>query len=223
LPEQNIQNTNITGAELVREKHRVYLPITLRMALAFAALVLIGWAWDRTYDPTGAQQTLHLRAAGAVAIVLMAALLPRIRSPLLSALWLYAFALGILILFTVILHRLESGFSVGLGLYVYFSFGLVLLEAMSRGRAVVISDVPGSGMGWVVEDGRTGRKVPPANSAALADSLRQMAADGDTIFAMGVNGREAFHQRFHITRSADSLIPVYQSTLKGWKHRYNRK
>src|SRR5690606_16604154 len=33
------------------------------------------------------------------------------------------------------------------------AFGLVLLEAMRAGRPCVVTDVPGSGMSWVVEDG----------------------------------------------------------------------
>ena len=40
------------------------------------------------------------------------------------------------------------------------AFGMVLLEAMFFGKATVIGDVKGSGMGWVVDDGITGLEIP---------------------------------------------------------------
>jgi glycosyltransferase involved in cell wall biosynthesis len=42
------------------------------------------------------------------------------------------------------------------------SFGLVLLEAMARGVPCVVSQVDGSGMTWITDEGRSGFMVPPA-------------------------------------------------------------
>lgn len=93
------------------------------------------------------------------------------------------------------------------------AFGMVLLEAMCCGKATVISDVKGSGMGWVVEDGVTGLKVQPEDSLELAAALRQLQTDRDKVTVMGENGREKFHRRFHIDQSAAGITTVYNEIL----------
>ncbi len=56
------------------------------------------------------------------------------------------------------------------------AFGLVLLEAMYFGKATVISDVPGSGMGWIVNEGITGIKVPVADAGCAGDRISTFAS-----------------------------------------------
>jgi rhamnosyl/mannosyltransferase len=93
------------------------------------------------------------------------------------------------------------------------AFGMVLLEAMHCGKATVVSDVPGSGMGWVVEDAVTGVKVPPADPAALAEAFRTLAADRAGLAAMGARGRQRFEELFTIDRSAAAVAAVYREVL----------
>ncbi|WP_291020893.1 glycosyltransferase [Hydrogenophaga sp.] len=90
------------------------------------------------------------------------------------------------------------------------AFGMVLLEAMLHGKPVVVGDVPGSGMGFVVEDGDAGLKVEPANSAALAAALQRLRDDPAGAEAMGRRGRERFERLFHIDRSAARLEDIYR-------------
>ena len=78
------------------------------------------------------------------------------------------------------------------------AFGMVLLEAMYFGKATVIGDVKGSGMGWVVDDGVTGIKVEPANSKALAGALSRLATNREECNRMGHMGREKFDRQFEI-------------------------
>ena len=90
------------------------------------------------------------------------------------------------------------------------AFGMVLLEAMYFGKTVVISDVPGSGMGWIVDDGITGIKVPPADAGALAEAFRQLTADHNDLIRMGQRGKEKFDQQFEINHAVEDLVEIYQ-------------
>ena len=90
------------------------------------------------------------------------------------------------------------------------AFGMVLLEAMYCGKATIVSDVPGSGMGWVVGDDQTGLLVPPAHRAALAESLRILDQNHDKILRLGGKGREKFNRLFHVDKSSSGVTGVYQ-------------
>ena len=94
------------------------------------------------------------------------------------------------------------------------AFGMVLLEAQSFGKATVVSDVPGSGMGWVVEHNETGLKVPPADATALADALSHLHDNRDKLIAMGRNGHHRFAKNFEINQAVESLILVYRRLLE---------
>ncbi len=56
------------------------------------------------------------------------------------------------------------------------SFGIVLLEAMAAGSAVVASDIPGYRA--VVEDGVDGLLVAPRDPASIARAVLRLASDG---------------------------------------------
>ncbi len=94
------------------------------------------------------------------------------------------------------------------------AFGMVLLEAMYFGKATVISDVEGSGMGWVVDDGITGIKVRPADAGALATAFKRLAADRNELAKMGRWGKEKFDQQFEINHAVEGLIKIYQQATQ---------
>jgi rhamnosyl/mannosyltransferase len=91
------------------------------------------------------------------------------------------------------------------------AFGLVLLEAMYFSKATVVSDVPGSGMGWVVEHNVTGLKVPPANSDKLAEALQRLSQDRALSRTLGENGKAKFDRLFSIDESVINLVKVYNT------------
>ena len=93
------------------------------------------------------------------------------------------------------------------------AFGMVLLEAMYFGKATVISDVPGSGMGWIVEDGITGLKVKPANANELADAFKRLNANREALVEMGKRGKEKFDDQFEINHAINGLMQVYQQIM----------
>lgn len=91
------------------------------------------------------------------------------------------------------------------------AFGMVLLEAMLHAKATVVSDVPGSGMGWIVEHGGTGIKVKPADHKALANALNYLRENREEARAMGRRGKKKFDRAFEIDHSVASLIDVYRA------------
>ncbi len=67
------------------------------------------------------------------------------------------------------------------------SFGIVLLEAMASGRALVCSDI--DGYRSVVTDGEDGVLVPPQDAAALADTLVAVLRDPERRAMLAHAGR----------------------------------
>ena len=71
-----------------------------------------------------------------------------------------------------------------------------ILEAMSTGRAIVTTDMPGCRE--TVEEGVNGFLVPPKNAAALAEAMERFLADPSLIAAMGAKSRERAERRFDV-------------------------
>jgi rhamnosyl/mannosyltransferase len=90
---------------------------------------------------------------------------------------------------------------------------MVLLEAMSFGKATVISDVPGSGMGWIVDHGVTGLKVRPSDADALADAFRELIANPNRVREMGRAGRKKYQKEFDINHAVEGIVQTYHSVL----------
>lgn len=93
------------------------------------------------------------------------------------------------------------------------SFGIVLLEAMYYGKATVVSNVPGSGMGWVVDDWVTGLHVPPRRTRDLAHALNELDMNRDKVRQLGKRGRQKFDQLFQIDKSAIGVSMLYSIVL----------
>ena len=68
------------------------------------------------------------------------------------------------------------------------SFGIVLLEAMAAGTAIVASDI--HGYKGVVRRGREGLLVPPGNPKELAGALGKLLSDDELRESMGRSGQE---------------------------------
>lgn len=68
------------------------------------------------------------------------------------------------------------------------SFGIVLLEAMSAGKAVVATDIPG--YRTVLRDGTEGRLVPPGDPGELTATLDTLLDNAALRDALGQQGRQ---------------------------------
>jgi rhamnosyl/mannosyltransferase len=85
---------------------------------------------------------------------------------------------------------------------------------MRYGKPVVASNIPGSGIGWVVEDGISGFLVPPGDPILLADSLRKLLNLPKLKLQMGRSAFERFLNVFQIDHIAQEMILLYAKTLK---------
>jgi glycosyltransferase involved in cell wall biosynthesis len=91
-------------------------------------------------------------------------------------------------------------------------FGMVALEAMERGRAVIASAV--GGLPEIVDDGRTGLLVPPSDAGALAAAIGGLAGDPARAAAFGAAGRERALAEFSQDRCTDRTAELYRAALE---------
>ncbi|MGK3959383.1 glycosyltransferase [Sorangium sp. So ce118] len=87
------------------------------------------------------------------------------------------------------------------------------LEAMAEGLPVVATAV--GGMSEQVDDRVTGRLVPPADAAALAGALVELAADPALRARMGAAGWERARERFSLERMVRDYVHVCLGSRDG--------
>ena len=95
----------------------------------------------------------------------------------------------------------------------YEPLGIVNLEAMACGTAVVASAV--GGIPEVVADGTTGLLVPPGNEHALADAINSLIADPARAAELGARGRARAVAEFSWDSIAAQTAGLYQSLQHG--------
>ena len=88
-----------------------------------------------------------------------------------------------------------------------------LLEAMSAGLPSVVTNV--GGVPEVVEEGRTGYLVPPADPAAMAQRLATLLEDPQLRSRMGVEARLRFEASFTLQRMVAAYESLYGQVLAG--------
>lgn len=88
------------------------------------------------------------------------------------------------------------------------SFGIVLVEAMAAGTAVVASDL--DAFRRVLDNGRVGRLVPVDDAEALADGLIDLLAD-DALRARYVAAADEYVWRFDWSVVAGEIMRVYET------------
>jgi len=93
-------------------------------------------------------------------------------------------------------------------------FGLVAIEAMRAGKAVIASHV--GGLPEVILDGETGFLVPSGDSQSLRKAI--LKVDTETLSRLGDNGRRRFEEKFTIEQTHSALMNLYARVLKSSSH-----
>jgi glycosyltransferase involved in cell wall biosynthesis len=89
------------------------------------------------------------------------------------------------------------------------TFGIAILEAMATAKPVVATRF--SGIPEVVEDGKTGILVDPANPEALAEGIIYLLKNPEKAKEMGIAGRRRVEKRFTIQTGVSKIEQSYES------------
>ena len=92
------------------------------------------------------------------------------------------------------------------------SFGIVLLEAMAAGAAIVASNI--EGYGDVVSHEATGILVPPGEPSAIADAVVRVGSDRKLREALVENARRSV-ERYSWDRVTREILHVYEDAMSG--------
>jgi glycosyltransferase involved in cell wall biosynthesis len=90
--------------------------------------------------------------------------------------------------------------------------GVAALEAMASGLPVIASDV--GGLREVLEDGRSGMVVPPANAGAIASAIGRLADSADLRSQMAVAARARALGNYSMETMAARTLALYRACVK---------
>lgn len=89
-------------------------------------------------------------------------------------------------------------------------FGLVILEAMSYGKLVIATDIPGPNE--IVKNGFNGILVPPKDSEAIAKAIKTLVSDPELRRNISINARETA-EMFSWEKVGEKYEGVYNSII----------
>ena len=89
----------------------------------------------------------------------------------------------------------------------------VALEAMTAGKPVVASRLPG--LTEIIEDAENGFLVQPGDKVNMAKKTRLILDDANRRRQMGEAGRRRAQERFSVDSLAQAYSRLYQSLIQG--------
>jgi glycosyltransferase involved in cell wall biosynthesis len=109
--------------------------------------------------------------------------------------------------------------SVGICIFpsIWETFSYVTLEAAQAGKAIIGTRT--GAVPEILDNGRAGEIVPPADVEALAKALRKLMADDELRQTMGVAAKKRFEERFHPDRVMGEILEVYREARGRAKNR----
>lgn len=95
--------------------------------------------------------------------------------------------------------------------YATEAFGIVQIEAMSAGKPVVATKIPGSGVSWVNAHKESGINVEPGDSEALAKAFKRILDSEDTYNAFSDQASQRYRKMFTKSKMIKNCIEIYKS------------
>jgi glycosyltransferase involved in cell wall biosynthesis len=89
------------------------------------------------------------------------------------------------------------------------AFGVVLVEAMSFGKPLVATNIPGSGVSWVNEHNQTGLNVAPENAEELAEAFLRISENRFLQNKFSRKSRSEYQEKFTREKMIQRLIALY--------------
>lgn len=93
------------------------------------------------------------------------------------------------------------------------AFGVVLLEAAMHSKPALVSNVMGSGMSWVVQDGVTGFVFENNNVESLCEKIQEIYLGKVSLKTLGHSARNRFDKVFSLDRVANQTTELYEKIL----------
>lgn len=93
------------------------------------------------------------------------------------------------------------------------AFAIVQIEAMSCGRPVVATIIPGSGVSWVNEHGVSGLNVPAENPEALAEAVMAICSDDETYGRYASGAFRRYESHFTLSGMITGCMEKYETVL----------
>jgi rhamnosyl/mannosyltransferase len=91
------------------------------------------------------------------------------------------------------------------------AFAIVQVEAMSHGKPVVATKVPGSGVPWVNKDGESGINCEPENAKEIAEAVLKIFADKETYQKYSDNAKSRYQSLFTLDKMIENCIEIYKN------------
>ncbi|MGN0231012.1 MAG: glycosyltransferase [Muribaculaceae bacterium] len=91
------------------------------------------------------------------------------------------------------------------------AFGIVQIEAMSCARPIVATRIPGSGVSWVNQHGKSGLNVDPRDPKGLADAIKAVTNDQTTYNRYSQGALERYRSVFTLDHMIENCLLYYDN------------
>lgn len=91
-------------------------------------------------------------------------------------------------------------------------FPIILLEAMAIGCPIVSTDV--GGVKELIENERTGLLIPPRNSQALAEAIRELLQNKEKTKFLSSSAQTKVREKFSLRHMIDETESIYEQLIR---------
>ena len=93
------------------------------------------------------------------------------------------------------------------------AFAIVQVKAMIHSRPIISTDISGSGVPWVNQNGVTGITVPPCDSRAIARAIEEVCTDEELYQRYSQQARQRYEKLFRLEDMISKTIALYKELI----------